>query len=231
MFTEQILPDLYQQRLARSDRQRARGAGRPCDQPVVIRVAAVLTYLRLYAPQFPVALMYGMTQPNLSRDLRRIVPALHCALPCPEVRAFRTMCPSGNSTTIPTGWSISSMASFATCCPSSRQRTVASNPFYPLLICSAHMSWRGSRVSPAFSHVVLCYRDEQHRVSAVSLSWCATQIDACWLRLACRVLPPRCRHSVLEIKLPKTLRDDRGLNAGLKRDHCAGCYLWQDQQK
>jgi hypothetical protein len=82
---DQVLPDLDHQRLQRPDRQRAPGAGRRCDQPIVIRVAAVLTYLRLYAPQIPVALMYGMTQPDLSRDLRRIVPALHCALPCPEV--------------------------------------------------------------------------------------------------------------------------------------------------
>jgi hypothetical protein len=82
---ERLLPDLDQQRWARSDRQRAWGAGRPCDHPVVIRVAAVLTYRRWYAPQSPIALRYGRTQPDLSRDLRRIVPALHGALPCPEV--------------------------------------------------------------------------------------------------------------------------------------------------
>jgi len=80
-----ILPNMDRQRLARSNRKRNPGAGRGCDQPVSIRVAAVLTYLRLYAPQIPVALMYGMTQPDLSRDLRRILPAIQVALPCPEV--------------------------------------------------------------------------------------------------------------------------------------------------
>lgn len=80
-----VLPDVDRQRLGRTDRKRRPGAGRSCDQPVVLRVAAVLTYLRLYAPQIPVALMYGMTQPDLSRDMRRILPAIQMALPCPEV--------------------------------------------------------------------------------------------------------------------------------------------------
>lgn len=79
------LPEIDRQRLKRTDRKRQAGAGRPCDQPVSIRVAAVLTYLRLYAPQIPIALMYGMTQPDLSRDLRRVLPAIQLALPCPEV--------------------------------------------------------------------------------------------------------------------------------------------------
>jgi hypothetical protein len=82
---ERVLPEVDRQRLQRADRKRKIGAGRSCDQPIAIRVAAVLTYLRLYAPQIPVALMYGMTQPNLSRDLRRILPAIQLALPCPEV--------------------------------------------------------------------------------------------------------------------------------------------------
>ncbi len=82
---ELVLPDIDRQRLERPDRQRNPGAGRLCGQAVVIRVAAVLTYLRLHAPQIPVALMYGMTQTGLSRDLRRILPAIQVALPCPEV--------------------------------------------------------------------------------------------------------------------------------------------------
>ena len=81
---ERVLPELDQQRLQRPDRQRAHGAGRRCDQPIVIRVAAVLTYLRLYAPQIPVALMYGMTQTDLSRDLRRIVPPFTAHYPVPK---------------------------------------------------------------------------------------------------------------------------------------------------
>lgn len=80
-----ILPDIDRERLERPDRQRASGAGRGCDQPVAIRVAAVLTYLRLHAPQMPVALMYGLTQTDISRDLRRLLPAFQKALPCPQV--------------------------------------------------------------------------------------------------------------------------------------------------
>ena len=80
----QVLPEIDRQRLERNDRERNSGAGRECDQPVVNRVAAVLTYLRLHAPQIPVAMMYGMTQTDLSRDLRRILPAIQSALPCPE---------------------------------------------------------------------------------------------------------------------------------------------------
>ena len=80
-----VLPNIDDQRLERRNRKRRRGAGRCCDQPVVIRVAAVLTYLRLHAPQIPVAMMYGMTQTDISRDLRRILPAIQAALPCPDV--------------------------------------------------------------------------------------------------------------------------------------------------
>jgi len=80
-----VLPEVDRQRLDRGDRQRARGAGRGCDQPVVMRVAAVMTYLRLHVPQMAIALMYGMTQPDVSRDLRRLLPAIQKALPCPQV--------------------------------------------------------------------------------------------------------------------------------------------------
>lgn len=81
----QVLPEIDRQRLERDKRKRKPGAGRRCDQPVCIRVAAVLTYLRLYAPQIAIALMYGMTQSDLSRDLRRVLPAIQKALPCPAV--------------------------------------------------------------------------------------------------------------------------------------------------
>jgi hypothetical protein len=80
-----MLPQADRQWLERLDRQRAYGAGRGCDQPVALRVAAVLTYLRLHAPQMAVALMYGMTQTDISRDLRRVLPAIQKALPCPQV--------------------------------------------------------------------------------------------------------------------------------------------------
>ena len=49
------LPAYEAQRLERANRQRAVGGGRDCDQPLVIRVALVLTYLRLPIPQEAVA--------------------------------------------------------------------------------------------------------------------------------------------------------------------------------
>ena len=82
---EQRLPEIDRKRLERAERKRQSGAGRECDQPIAIRVAAVLTYLRLHVPQMAVGLMYGMTQTDISRDLRRILPAIQAALPCPQV--------------------------------------------------------------------------------------------------------------------------------------------------
>lgn len=46
------LPTAYEvQRLERANRRRRVGGGRDFDQPLVIRVALVLTYLRLHLPQ------------------------------------------------------------------------------------------------------------------------------------------------------------------------------------
>ena len=80
-----VLPEVDRERLERLNRQRKSGAGRPNDQPVALRVAAVLTYLRLHAPQVAIGLMFGGTQTDISRDLRRLLPAIQRALPCPEV--------------------------------------------------------------------------------------------------------------------------------------------------
>jgi hypothetical protein len=79
------LPAYEAQRLGRADRQRALGGGRTFDQPLVIRVALVLTYLRLHIPQEVVAHLYGATQADVSRELRRLLPVLQQALPCPAV--------------------------------------------------------------------------------------------------------------------------------------------------
>jgi hypothetical protein len=79
------LPEFDSERLDRPDRQRKSGAGRDCDQPIALRVAAMLTYLRLHAPPIAIAMMYGMTQPDISRDLRRILPVIQSVLPCPQV--------------------------------------------------------------------------------------------------------------------------------------------------
>ena len=79
------LPAAEAQRLERTERQRTMGGGRDFDQPLVIRVALVLTYLRLHVPQEAVARLYGATQADVSRELRRLLPVIQAALPCPEV--------------------------------------------------------------------------------------------------------------------------------------------------
>ena len=73
-------------RLDREDRQRAVGGGREFDLPLVIRIALVLTYLRLHIPQQAVACMYkDATQSDVSREMRRLLSLMKQVLPCPEV--------------------------------------------------------------------------------------------------------------------------------------------------
>jgi DDE superfamily endonuclease len=72
-----------QQRLARPDRQRAVGGGNTYDQPLSIRIALGLTYLRLHIPQAAVAALYGATQSDVSRELRRLLPLIRAVLPSP----------------------------------------------------------------------------------------------------------------------------------------------------
>lgn len=79
------LPEYEHQRHERPDRQRAVGGGRDFDQPVVIRLAVVLTYLRLHIPQETVALLFGATQSDVSRELRRLLPLIVDLVPAPEV--------------------------------------------------------------------------------------------------------------------------------------------------
>jgi hypothetical protein len=78
-------PTITRQRTPAKERQRAPGGGRPCDLPLVIRVAIILFYLRTHVPQWLVALLFGATQSDVSRDLRRILPVLHAVLPSPAV--------------------------------------------------------------------------------------------------------------------------------------------------
>src|SRR5437870_11770726 len=82
---EEQLPAYEERRLGRAHRQRMIGGVRDYDQPLVIRVALVLTYLRLHIPQEAVAQLYGATQSDVSRELRRLLPVLQAALPCPAV--------------------------------------------------------------------------------------------------------------------------------------------------
>ncbi len=83
--TTEHLPADETQRLERADRQRRVGGGRDFEQPLVLRVALVLTYLRLHIPQEAVAQLYGATQAEVSRELRRLLPVLQAVLPCPAV--------------------------------------------------------------------------------------------------------------------------------------------------
>jgi hypothetical protein len=83
-MTERFTSYLQHQR-QRPDRHRAVGAGRIYDLSLPIRTALVLTYLRLHIPQATVALLFGATQADLSRDLRRLLPLIQQCFPCPMV--------------------------------------------------------------------------------------------------------------------------------------------------
>jgi hypothetical protein len=82
---ETQLPEYEVERHRRDDRQRAVGAGRQFDQSLAQRTTAVLAYLRLHVPQGTIALMFGLTQCDISRDLRRLLPLIQSVVPCPEV--------------------------------------------------------------------------------------------------------------------------------------------------
>ncbi len=73
------------ERHERAGRQRAVGGGRRYEHSLVVRVAVVLTYLRLHVPQAVVALLYGCTQSDVSRELRRTLPLISRVVPVPEV--------------------------------------------------------------------------------------------------------------------------------------------------
>lgn len=74
-----------QQRRERPGRQRAVGGGRRCERDLALRVAAVLTYLRLHVPQEVVGWLFGTSQAEVSREVREVLPALRDCLPCPAV--------------------------------------------------------------------------------------------------------------------------------------------------
>ncbi len=82
---EARLPEYEYQRHERPGRQRGVGAGRRYDQPLVIRAMLVLTYMRLHIQQETVALLFGATQPDVSRELRRLLPLIAQMIPVPEV--------------------------------------------------------------------------------------------------------------------------------------------------
>ncbi len=82
---KEVYPAYEQHRLERKDRKRQVGGGRKFDLPLVIRIALVLTYLRLHIPQKVVAKLFGATQSDVSRELRRLLPLLKQVLPVPDV--------------------------------------------------------------------------------------------------------------------------------------------------
>lgn len=77
----------YERRQERPGRQRAVGGGRRCERALALRVALVLTYLRLHVPQAVVGWLFGTSQAEVSRALRALLPALRGCLPCPAVWA------------------------------------------------------------------------------------------------------------------------------------------------
>jgi hypothetical protein len=79
------LLDYEKGRHTREGRERAIGAGRKFDQTLTQRTVAVLSYLRLHVPQLVIAIMFGLKQCDISRDLRRLLPLIIAVLPCPEV--------------------------------------------------------------------------------------------------------------------------------------------------
>jgi DDE superfamily endonuclease/Helix-turn-helix of DDE superfamily endonuclease len=72
-------------RRARPGRRRAVGGGRRSGRPLALRVAAVLTYLRLHVPQAVVGWLFGTSQAEVSRALGEVLPVLRSCLPCPAV--------------------------------------------------------------------------------------------------------------------------------------------------
>lgn len=61
------------------------GVGHPYTHPLVLRIAAVLTYLRTHLTQTAAARPFGLRQDDISRDLRRLLPTIQTYLPCPAV--------------------------------------------------------------------------------------------------------------------------------------------------
>jgi hypothetical protein len=81
---EQYPPYLHHRR-QHSKRQRRVGGGRSHDLSLVVRTMLVMTYMRLHIPQATVAALFGASQSDVSRELRRLLPLIQQCLPCPVV--------------------------------------------------------------------------------------------------------------------------------------------------
>lgn len=69
---ERQLPAYERPRHPRPHRQRGGGGGRPYAQTLGVRVMVILSYLRLHIAQAAVAVLCGVTQVAVSRELRRV---------------------------------------------------------------------------------------------------------------------------------------------------------------
>ena len=78
-------PSYLRQRREHSQRQRDVGGGRSHDLSLAVRTILVLSYMRLHIPQGTVAALFGATQSDVSRELRRLLPLVQLCLPCPLV--------------------------------------------------------------------------------------------------------------------------------------------------
>jgi len=78
--------ELRRKELEKKKRKRAFGGGRRSKVPLPLRFLAVLMFLRLNIPQRAVAaLLSGVSQSSLSRDLRELLPLLEQFLPVPQL--------------------------------------------------------------------------------------------------------------------------------------------------
>ena len=82
---EGTFDDYRRRQLERPNRKRKVGGGRKCELSLTIRIATVMTYMRLNISQEAVSLLYGITQSDVSRQLRQILPLLAELLPTPEI--------------------------------------------------------------------------------------------------------------------------------------------------
>ena len=82
---KELLEEYDRRRLDRPNRKRGVGGGRKCELSLVARLGMVLTYLRLDISQEAVAMLYGATQSDVSRQLRQMLPLLAEVLPTPDV--------------------------------------------------------------------------------------------------------------------------------------------------
>lgn len=62
-----------------------RSSGRPYAHGLILRLTALLMYLRTHITQALAGLLFGLAQEDLSRDLRRLLPLIQRFLPCPTV--------------------------------------------------------------------------------------------------------------------------------------------------